>query len=130
MDPQTKESCDLIVHNGIVVAVDAADRIFSPGAIAIRDGRIIAVGRDAEVVQRFHAAERLDASGGVIHPGFIDAHIHVSQYTARSVITLMDGTTVTQGHWKGELRPNDEYASASLAAVDYLKCGCGRGRRR
>jgi len=127
MDPQTnpqaKESCDLIVHNGIVVAVDAADRIFSPGAIAIRDGRIIAVGRDAEVAQRFHAAERLDASGGVIHPGFIDAHIHVSQYTARSVITLMEGTTVTQGHWKGELRPNDEHASAKLAAVDYLKCG-------
>lgn len=27
------------------------------------------------------------------------------------------------GHWKAELRPEDEHASASLASIDYLRCG-------
>jgi 5-methylthioadenosine/S-adenosylhomocysteine deaminase len=117
------EICDLVVHNATLLTVDAADRVIAPGALAIRAGRIIAVDADAAVRRRYTGREQLDAAGAIVHPGFIDAHIHVSQYSARSVIGLMEGTAVTQGHWKGALRPEDEHASAMLAAVDYLKCG-------
>jgi 5-methylthioadenosine/S-adenosylhomocysteine deaminase len=117
------EACDLIVHNATLLTVDADDRVIVPGALAIRAGRIIAVDADKAVRDRYTGRQQLDAGGAIVHPGFIDAHIHVSQYTARSVIGLMEGTAVTQGHWKGALRPEDEHASAMLAAVDYLKCG-------
>jgi len=117
------EHCDLIVHNGRILTVDANDRVVAGGAIAIRCGRIAALGAQERILATYSADETFDAKGGVVHPGFIDAHVHISQYTARSVLPLMEGTPVTMGHWKGELTPEDEYASARLAALDYLKCG-------
>ena len=48
------------------------------GAVACRDGRIVAVGPTrAVLVQVDGAAETLDAGGRVVLPGFVDAHTHV-----------------------------------------------------
>src|SRR6266545_5844707 len=48
------------------------------GALAIADGRIVAVGTADEVRVRVgHAARRIDASGKAVLPGFVDAHTHV-----------------------------------------------------
>lgn len=47
-------------------------------AVAVRDGRIVAVGDESEIrgaVDR--DAEVVDAGGGLIHPGFVDAHLHL-----------------------------------------------------
>ena len=50
-----------------------------PTAVAIREGRIAWVGSDAQALRdwRSPATEVLDARGGLIVPGFDDAHIHV-----------------------------------------------------
>ncbi|TGS89746.1 hypothetical protein EN820_54805, partial [bacterium M00.F.Ca.ET.177.01.1.1] len=85
--------------------------------------RIVALDRQEKIFASYASDQLFDAAGGAVHPGFIDAHVHVSQYTARSVLPLMDGKPITMGHWKGELTPEDEYASARLAALNYLKCG-------
>lgn len=55
----------------------AQDRlgIVPGGALAIRDGRIVAVGSEREL-ERFDAAEILDAGGCVVMPGFVDPHTH------------------------------------------------------
>ncbi|MCW5851632.1 MAG: imidazolonepropionase [Anaerolineae bacterium] len=48
------------------------------GAVACRDGRIVAVGPTREVLAQVDsAAETLDARGRVVMPGFVDAHTHV-----------------------------------------------------
>ncbi|UCI31988.1 amidohydrolase family protein [Mesorhizobium sp. B4-1-4] len=117
------QHCDLIVHNGAILTVDADSRVVAGGALAIRNGRIIALDQQEKIFACYTSDQLFDAVGGIIHPGFIDAHVHVSQYTARSVLPLMEGTSVTMGHWKGELTPEDEHASALLAALDYLQCG-------
>ncbi len=46
------------------------------GAVAIDAGSIVAVGRISELEALFHPRARLDARGGTIVPGFIDAHTH------------------------------------------------------
>ncbi|MBZ9994066.1 amidohydrolase family protein [Mesorhizobium sp. BH1-1-4] len=117
------QHCDLIVHNATILTVDADDRVVAGGALAARNGRIVALEQQDEIFAKYTSEHLLDARGGMIHPGFIDAHVHVSQYTARSILPLMDGTSVTMGHWKGELTPQDERVSALLAALDYLLCG-------
>jgi 5-methylthioadenosine/S-adenosylhomocysteine deaminase len=116
-------TCDLLVRNAVVLTVDARDTVIDRGAIAIREGRIVDVGPEAEVIARYVASRLIDAQGGVAHPGFIDAHIHVSQYTSRSVLSRMEGTSASMGDWKSRLTPDDEHASAALAALDYLRSG-------
>ena len=51
--------------------------IIEDGAVAIRDGRIVAVGTSAEIRGRFEAAETVDATGRVVMPGFVDPHTHL-----------------------------------------------------
>ena len=48
-----------------------------PGAgVAVDAGRIVAVAPDAELRARFEGRRELDARGGTIVPGFVDAHTH------------------------------------------------------
>lgn len=46
------------------------------GAIAIRAGKVEAVGSRDGMVERFPDAERFDLSGHVLAPGFVDSHTH------------------------------------------------------
>lgn len=118
-----KQVCDLVVHNAVLLTVDEKDNVVANGAIAVHDGMIVAVGASRDILSRYNSRQVLDAGGGIVHPGFIDAHVHISQYTSRSVLSSMEGTRVTMGDWKSALTPEDEHASAALAAVDYLRSG-------
>lgn len=62
---------DLVVHNGVVFTGASES---TAGGVAIRNGRIIGIGD----VRRFNSptTETIDAQGGLITPGFIDAHVH------------------------------------------------------
>jgi predicted amidohydrolase YtcJ len=71
----TNGNADLAFVNGAVYTVDAA-RSWAQ-TVAVRDGRIIAVGTDADV--RTHvgqATEIVDLDGKMLVPGFQDAHVH------------------------------------------------------
>ncbi|NLW72050.1 MAG: imidazolonepropionase [Chloroflexi bacterium] len=47
------------------------------GAVAIEDGKIIEVGAAAVLLERYPQAEKLDAQGGAVLPGFVDPHTHL-----------------------------------------------------
>ncbi|GMV05002.1 MAG: amidohydrolase [Gemmatimonadota bacterium] len=69
---------DLVVLNGRVLTQD--DGLPSATAFAVKDGRFVAVGSDADV-RNLAAPGRtqvLDAEGMTVVPGFIDAHSHPS----------------------------------------------------
>jgi molybdenum cofactor synthesis domain-containing protein len=51
--------------------------LIADGAVAVRDGRIMAVGPSTELRRVVHAAEYLDAAGRAIMPGFVDPHTHL-----------------------------------------------------
>lgn len=46
------------------------------GAVAVKNGRIVAVGPTDRVTRDHRAAEELDLSGFVVLPGFVDCHTH------------------------------------------------------
>ncbi len=79
------ERADLLVAGGTVLTVDADDTIFPDGAIAIRDGAIAAVGPRKRIERRFRAGRTLDANGGLILPGFVNAHTHAAMTLLRGV---------------------------------------------
>lgn len=78
---------DLIVHGAAELATPLGDvprasselgriDVRTDAALAIDRGVIVAAGPRAEIDARFTARERLDARGGTIVPGFVDAHTH------------------------------------------------------
>lgn len=71
----TNGSADRIFVNGAVYTVDAA-RTWAQ-AVAVREGRIVAVGTDDDVVGlRGDATDVVDLHGRMLVPGFQDAHVH------------------------------------------------------
>ncbi|MEG0214307.1 MULTISPECIES: amidohydrolase [unclassified Glutamicibacter] len=74
----------LIVHSGVVPDIglsaqcDAVERVGRPTAVAIRDGRIIAVGDDQLLQLAGPETMVIDAQGGAILPGLNDGHLHFS----------------------------------------------------
>jgi len=68
-------AADWIVHNAEVVTLDAQNR--RAEALAVRDGKIIAVGADEEVLKLAGPKTRLlDADGRTVLPGLMDSHVH------------------------------------------------------
>src|SRR4051812_14627386 len=66
---------DLILHHGKVVTVDPAFSIQE--AVSIREGKILKVGRDEEILKdRAAKTEVVDLQGRMVLPGLIDSHSH------------------------------------------------------
>jgi predicted amidohydrolase YtcJ len=74
---QTQEA-DLVVHNATIYTVDEDFSTYS--AMAIRDGKIIELGAEREILNRYKAKETVDAKKMSVYPGFIDAHSHFIGY--------------------------------------------------
>ena len=77
---------DLILNNGNVITMDPA----FPKAkwVAIRDGKILAVGGNDQLKEiRHKSTEIIDCKGKTVLPGFIDAHLHFHGF-AESLVTL------------------------------------------
>lgn len=51
--------------------------VIEGGAVAVADGRIVAVGPTAELQSRFRGRVHLDVAGKILCPGFVDCHTHL-----------------------------------------------------
>lgn len=67
-DPAT---CDILITNGKII--DGTGNSWYYGNIAVKDGKIIRIGRDVNMP----AAKTIDAKGLIVAPGFIDVHTHL-----------------------------------------------------
>src|SRR5688500_18450798 len=66
---------DLIIHHGTIVTVDKDFSVRE--AMAVKDGRIVAVGGNDEVLAaKTDRTELLDLKGKTVLPGLIDSHVH------------------------------------------------------
>ncbi len=81
---------DLIVSGGTVVTMDGARRVIENGAIAIKAGRIEAIGRAGEIGQNYAAREVVNATGKVVVPGLINGHTHVPMTLFRGLADDLD----------------------------------------
>ncbi|MBT6031008.1 MAG: amidohydrolase, partial [Kordiimonadaceae bacterium] len=129
-----QETADTILHNGNVFSFawgepdgegnPASDAPYVNGkwsadgqAIAIKDGNILFVGSDQDAMAfKGDMTELIDAKGGYVYPGFVDAHSHITglvsddKYVSLSgaqseaeaidrIIAATKGRELTDGEW-------------------------------
>lgn len=86
----SKEKADILVAdaNELITLAGGSERprvgkqmqdigIIRGGCVAVRDGRIIAVGKREEIAENVKAEITINARGKIVMPGFIDPHTHL-----------------------------------------------------
>lgn len=120
---------DTLVTGGVVVTMDPARRVIAEGAVAVLDGRIIAVDTAEALGGTVEAAEVIDASGHIVIPGLIDVHAHAGHALVKS-IGMHGGDRWEEicGEVYTQASPPDFwYAEARLAALERLRFGVTTG---
>ena len=74
------ELADLILHNAKIYTVNNAFDIAE--AMVISDGKIVAIGPEHEIRNKYNAKEIIDGRKRPIYPGFIDSHCHFINYSS------------------------------------------------
>ena len=81
---------DLLIVGGTVVTMDKERRIIEDGAVAVRNGKIVAVGKRADVMRGLSARQTINAAGKVVIPGLINTHTHVPMTLFRGIADDLD----------------------------------------
>src|SRR5689334_9846543 len=81
---------DLLILGGTLVTMDSTRRIIDDGGIAIKGGRIVALGTRSEIQSRYSAPQKVDASGKVLTPGLINGHTHIPMVLFRGLADDLD----------------------------------------
>ena len=120
----------LLVTNGRLITRDAAQPYFEDGAVVIDGTTIAAVGEAAALKARYPDAEVVDAKGGVIMPGLINAHTHIYSGLARGLAIAGNNPTnfleVLEGTWWNidrHLTLDGTRASAYATVLDCIRDG-------
>ena len=113
-----------IFVNGSIYVTGVGSR---SAAVGVVDGVIAAIGTRSEVGDRIGQAEEIDLAGGLLSPGFVDAHLHpimggaeraqcdlnqaatreeVLRIVAEFAAVLPEDAWVTGGGWQQDLFPN------------------------
>jgi len=72
---------NLLIKNGIVVAVDKEFRIYQDGAVVIEGNQIVDVGKTSRIEQKYTKKDYtvIDAKNKAVIPGFVNTHAHLYQ---------------------------------------------------
>lgn len=110
-----------LIHGATVLSVDAENRVFEGGFVAIRDGRISGVGPRDATPNPSGFDEVFDLTGHLVMPGLVNAHTH-------SVMVLFRGRSegqslLTMEGWYNSIRePELSLVSSDIGPAVALSC--------
>jgi len=76
---------DLLLINAQILTMDEELHQYNPGAIAIKNDSIVAVGLEKEISGTYTPSETIDCGGKILMPGFVNAHTHVPMTLLRGL---------------------------------------------
>ncbi|MCK5631776.1 amidohydrolase family protein, partial [Candidatus Bathyarchaeota archaeon] len=114
-----------LVEGGTIVTM--SDRgVIQDGAIAIREDRIIEVGKSSELKRKYRGYAKIEAEGRVVIPGLINTHHHAAMSLLRGYADDVDlKTWLEKWVWPLEkhMDGRDIYVGALLTAIESIKGG-------
>ena len=117
----------ILLANGKVITRNASGTSYYPdGGVVTDGGKIVAVGSTDQLKAAYPNAEFVDAKGGVIMPGLINAHTHIYSALARGLAIKGNNPTsfyeVLDGTWWNIDRHLDLQATKASAYATVLDC--------
>lgn len=120
----------LLISNGTVLTRNNANEIIENGCVAVENGLIKELGKASELLKKYPNAQLLDAEGGLILPGLINAHNHIYSAFARGLsikgYAPTDFLDILDGQWwkiDRNLTLPDTRLSAMATYIDCIKNG-------
>jgi predicted amidohydrolase YtcJ len=123
-------AADLLLINGRVLTMDVHDSVAQ--AVAIRDGKIVAVGANAEVELLAGASTQvIDLDGRTALPGLTDCHVHLGSDSSRSVesvecrdlynpsIDSVEALVTRMGQWAASTLPGQWIVARGSPLADF-----------
>ena len=79
------EPADAIWSARYVITEDGQHRVIENGSVAVKDGRILAVGTRIQIRARYSAKQHLDRPEAILAPGLINTHTHAAMSLFRGI---------------------------------------------
>ena len=109
-----------------LITVDPGRRIIRDAAIAVNGGKIVAIGKSAELAKTYSGARTVDGRNTVATPGLIDCHLHASFQLSRGLADEANAQSFLFDRmypYEAALDQEDVRVSATLAGAELLKHG-------
>ncbi|WP_147805082.1 amidohydrolase family protein [Alkalicoccus halolimnae] len=112
------------IHAYVLPMTGKYGDLTADGAVAVKGEYIVKTGPTDEVMREVQAEEVVDASGMLLMPGLIDAHIHTSCAIARGTAQDMDHW-MQKGlwPWMQHMTLEDARAGSELNIIEGVKAG-------
>ncbi|MCL2837251.1 MAG: putative aminohydrolase SsnA, partial [Defluviitaleaceae bacterium] len=121
----------LLIGGGRLITRGADNRLIENGCVAVEGRLIKEVGDTGELRAKYQGSEYINAKGGVIMPGLINAHNHIYSafarglsikgYSPNNFLEILDGLWWTIDR---HLPVEDTYWSAMATYLDCIRNGC------
>ena len=121
-----KEPIELLLTHGLIVTQDDQRQIIEDGAIAVREGRIVALGSSGEITPHYQPREIVDVTDQIVFPGLINNHNHLFQVSTKGL-----GEDMPVHEWVGavtaptaiHIRPQEIYTFCLTGCLEQIHCG-------
>jgi 5-methylthioadenosine/S-adenosylhomocysteine deaminase len=117
---------DYLIHDAIVITVDAQRRVFLKGAVAIQGNEIVDVGASEALIENYPARTMIDGAGRIVMPGLVNCHMHLPQVLMRGIndnVGAMDKLKSYIWPIQGNYDEADALISARLGLLEMIKSG-------
>ena len=114
-----------LITDAYIATLDSNDREISDGWVAIDGKRIVGIGQ-SNIPPEFAGFDRIDGTGALLTPGFINTHHHLYQWATRGIATestLFEWLVTLYPIW-GHLDAEVTFGAAQGALASLLLSGC------
>lgn len=120
------QAVDIIIRNGWLLTMAPDSRVIKKGAVAVRGDSIVAAGPQDVLGARYKPWKTIDACGGIIMPGLVNAHTHAAMTCFRGLaddLPLMTWLNEYIFPAEAKLTSDAVYQGALLACAEMILSG-------
>jgi cytosine/adenosine deaminase-related metal-dependent hydrolase len=113
----------ILIRNGVLVSMDPRVGDLAPGDLLVENDRIAAIAPTLPVPED---AQIIEASGCIVLPGLVNAHLHTWQAALRGIAADWTVAMYMQAMHRGLatlFRPDDIYIANLVGALNQIHCG-------